>query len=333
MARRICLQLAWNPDRVEDFLAEARRADDAGVETVWVNEGFGHDAFSGLALLARETARVRLGTSIVNVFSRTPGALAQHFATIDQISGGRVIVGLGASAPGAIERFHGLPFQDALSRLEESVVLIRRYWRHERFDHQGPSVNVERALTMGVDPVQAEPPVYLATLHPRAVRLTAAIADGWLPSWIPRERVEAAVAALRGQAEAEGRPREALTVRSPASVMVTSTDEELQEARWAQRATLAFFVARNGPFYFRQFIRQGLEDEAHAIRAAWNEEGPEAAAALTGGLEERFNHAGPPESCLEWITEASRAGVDTHAVSIATQDGAAQARILRELVG
>ena len=110
--RRISVSLAWDPTHIDEFLALARAADEAGVETLWLSEGFGHDAFSGLALLARETQRAKLGTSVVNVYSRTPGALAQHFATIDELSGGRVIVGLGASGPGvmgshALDEFAG----------------------------------------------------------------------------------------------------------------------------------------------------------------------------------------------------------------------------------
>lgn len=133
----ICLQLAWNPNDLDGFLLRARIADEAGVHSLWLNEGFGHDAFSGLGLLARETQRVRLGTSIVNVFSRTPGALAQQFATIDQLSGGRVVVGFGTSAPGVIERFHGLPFERPLARTKETVELLRLYWRKERFTYEG----------------------------------------------------------------------------------------------------------------------------------------------------------------------------------------------------
>ena len=199
---QICLQLAWNPTDVEGFLARARMADEAGAHSVWVNEGFGHDAFSGLALLARETGRVRLGTSIVNVFSRTPGALAQHFATIDQLSGGRVLVGLGVSSAGVAGRFHGVPFERPMVRLRETVELLRLYWRKERFSYQGRVFSIDRALAMGVDPVQLEPPVFLATLAPRSVALTARIADGWLPAWIPHDRLGPVGRSRRGHRHA-----------------------------------------------------------------------------------------------------------------------------------
>ena len=187
--RRISISLAWDPTHLDEFLALARAADEAGVETLWLSEGFGHDAFSGLALLARETQRAKLGTSVVNVYSRTPGALAQHFATIDELSGGRVIVGLGASGPGVIERFHGLPFEAPKARIRETIALLRAYWSKQRFDHPGPRFPVRRALVMGARPVQPSPPIYLATMHPGMVRMTAEQSEGWLPNWIPRDRL------------------------------------------------------------------------------------------------------------------------------------------------
>jgi alkanesulfonate monooxygenase SsuD/methylene tetrahydromethanopterin reductase-like flavin-dependent oxidoreductase (luciferase family) len=170
---KIGLQLGWDPAHLERFLSTAHAADEAGVQSVWLNEGFGHDAFSGLAILARETRNVRLGTSIVNVYSRTPGALAQHFGTIDELSGGRVIVGLGASAQGVIERFHGQQFTSPRKRLAETADLIRAYWKKERFSHSGVVFQIDRALELGARPVHPTPPIFFATLAPESVRQTA----------------------------------------------------------------------------------------------------------------------------------------------------------------
>ena len=213
--RRISLSLPWNPESVDSMLEWAQDADSPGVDSIWINEGFGHDAFSGLTLMARETDRIALGTPIVNVFSRTPGALAQQFATIDQLSGGRVRVGLGASAPGAIERFHGLSFEAPLRRLRETTELLRLYWSRARFDYDGPVHSIELALPMGTEPVQESPPIYLATLHPRSVRLTAEVADGWLPAWIPAERLAGEIAQIRGWVAEAGRDASAFDVRAP----------------------------------------------------------------------------------------------------------------------
>ena len=331
--RRICVRLDWDPTRIDEFLALARAADEAGVESLWLAEGFGHDSFSGLALLARETQRVKLGTSVVNVYSRTPGALAQHFATIDELSGGRVIVGLGASGPGMIERFYGLPFEAPKARIRETIALLRAYWSKERFDHPGPRFPVRRALVMGARPVQPSPPIYLATLHPGMVRLTAEEADGWLPSWIPRDRLAAEIAAARGWAAAAGRDPAAFTVRAPGMVTVVEDAERLARSRAQSAAGLAFSAARNGPLYARQFVRQGFGKEAAAIQQAWRDEGPAAAAQLAAPIAPEFLYSGSLDDCLARIEAQAAAGADLHEVRVEGATPERRSEILRALVG
>lgn len=313
---KIALQLAWDPAYLDAFLSTAAAADEAGVHSLWINEGFGHDAFSGLAILARETRNVMLGTSIVNVYSRTPGALAQHFATIDELSGGRVIIGLGASAQGVIERFHGLPFAAPRQRLAETAELLRAYWKRERFSHDGRIFQVDRALQLGARPVQATPPIFFATMAEASVRTTAEVADGWLPTWTPFDRLGGEIAKVRGWAVGAGREPDAIQVRSPGSAVVASASE-IGAIRQSQREMLAFFIARNGDFYFRQFQRQGLGEEADAIRAAWADGGRDAAlAAMPAGLEARFNFAGDIDACREHLARQRDLGVDIHTVSL-----------------
>jgi alkanesulfonate monooxygenase SsuD/methylene tetrahydromethanopterin reductase-like flavin-dependent oxidoreductase (luciferase family) len=309
-------------------------ADDAGVDTIWVNEGFGHDAFSGLTLLALETENVRLGTSIVNVYSRTAGALAQHFATLDQLSDGRIVAGLGTSGVGVIERFHGVPYRPAIARLEETMALLRAFWGHERATLHGTWYDIERALVMGVDPVQSELPIHLATLHPRSVRLTAQQADGWLPAWIPFERLPGAISQLRAWTVEAARDEDAVEVRAPGMVTVLADPARADEVRQARRQQLAFFVARNGDFYYRQFVRHGLADEAASIRRAWTAGGAEAGVtAVPGGLEDRFDFVGPLEACLEHLDAQAEAGVDLHQVSLPAGSEADWTVALRRLVG
>ncbi len=334
MARRLSISIPWDPRNLDDLLARARAADEAGIDTIWINEGFGHDAFSGLALLARETSRAKLGTAIVNAYSRTPGALAQHFATLDQLSEGRALIGLGSSGPGVIERFHGMPFQPSIQRLREVVMLIRAFWRHERITHHGAWYDIERALVMGVDPVQPEPPIYLATLHPQSVRLTAEVADGWLPAWIPFDRFAAEVEQLRAWSIEAGRSAEAVTVRAPSAITVVEDPERAATLRAGRKQQLAFFVARNGDFYYRQFGRHGFADEAAAIRRAWNDGGAEAGvAAVPDALPARFDFLGGVEECLVRLDEEAAAGIDLHQVSIAEENPERWAETLRRLVG
>jgi alkanesulfonate monooxygenase SsuD/methylene tetrahydromethanopterin reductase-like flavin-dependent oxidoreductase (luciferase family) len=126
MARKVSISFNWQgPMDYDQALARVRLADEAGVDTAWVAEAWGRDCFTILALMARETRRLQLGTGIVNTYSRTPAALAQHFATLDELSGGRMIIGLGTSGYRVIEHWHGVPFQPSLTRLREYVEIIR----------------------------------------------------------------------------------------------------------------------------------------------------------------------------------------------------------------
>lgn len=333
MAYRLSINIPWDPRRAQGLLDLARDADAAGVDTLWVNEGFGHDAITGLTLLAWETTRVRLGSSIVNIFSRTPGTLAQSFATLDQLSNGRVIIGLGSSGPGVIERFHGLPYDRPLARLRETVTLLRAYWRQDRIDHAGEIFALRRGLPLGVEPAQPVLPIFLATLHPRSVRLTAELADGWLPAWIPLDRLAGEIARLREAAKAAGREPETITVRAPGAVVIVPDPVERERARQARREQLAFFVARNGDFYHRQFLRHGLAGEAAALRRVWETDGREAAVAqVTPALLARFDAVVADVSAArDRLAEQAHAGADLHQVSVVEPDRAKRATLLAAL--
>ncbi len=331
-ARRLSISLPWNPDFVETFLTRARLADEIGIDTISVIEGYGHDAFSGMTLLARETSNVRIAAGIVNVFSRTPATLAQSFGTIDQLSGGRVVVGLGASAPGAIERFHGLKFERPFARIREAVELIRLYWSRERFSYDGPTIHVERALVSGMIPAQPTPPIHLACLHPASVRMAAELADGWLPTWIPNERIAASIEEVKRWSKAVGRESDAVEVRSPgsATVVLDPARQAAIEREFAQG--LAFFAARNGPGYFHQFERQGFAEEVAAMRNIWPTGGAGAAAEIALSISTRFSHRGTIASCAAHLDEQAALGVDLHQVSVDTNDDGVWADALVQLV-
>ena len=331
--RRISVNLPWNPDFVDTFLRRARLADEIGVDTISVIEGYGHDAFTGLALLARETRNVRLASAIVNVFSRTPATLAQSFGTVDQLSGGRVVIGLGASAPGAIERFHGVTFERPFARLRETIELIRLYWSRQRFDYHGPTIHVERSLVTGVVPAQLTAPIHLATLHPTSVRLTAELADGWMPTWIPNDRIGAAVAEVREWSVTAGRAAEAVEVRSPGTALVVPDPDRLDIMRRQFAQGLAFFAVRNGPGYYHQFERQGFGEEVAAMRAAWSSGGAGAASEIAQGIVDRFSVRGDLAACAAHLDAQAAAGVDLHQAAVETEDDQAWADALARLVG
>ena len=331
--RRISINLPWNPDFVETFLSRARLADEIGVDTICVIEGYGHDAFTGMALLAHETSNVRIASAIVNVFSRTPATLAQSFGTVDQLSGGRVVIGLGASAPGAIERFHGVKFERPFARIREAVELIRLYWSRERFSYDGPTIHVERALVSGMIPGQPTAQIHLATLNPTSVKMTAEIADGWMPTWIPNDRVAESVEQVRQWSVDAGRSADAVEVRSPGSATVLPDASKQAETDRGFAQGLAFFAVRNGPGYFHQFERQGFAEEVAAMREAWQSDGVGAATEIALEIAPRFSMRGSLEDCAAHLDEQTGLGVDLHQVSVDTEDDRVWTDALSRLVG
>ena len=332
MPRR--LSITVNPDgdldraRVFDYV---RAADEAGVWAVFVPETWGRDAFSMLVQLAERTRQIRLATGIVNVFSRSPGALAQQFATLDELSGGRVIAGLGTSGPQVIEHFHGVPFGRSATRLREVTQVLRILLRGEPLRYEGELFRLERGFTLRFRPVREDVPIYLATFRPAGVRLTAELADGWMPLMIPIERLGEEVGHVRELVRAGGREPSALDVRSPGQVTVTV---DVARSRQEHKRTLAFYLARMGHFYHTHLAEMGRADEVARIRAAWDVGGSAAgAAAVSDDLSEALATVGAVERGVERLDGQAAAGVDLHQVSVVGYEGPELGRVFERLVG
>ncbi len=331
--RRISIGINWQGGFDMDSVVEqAKVADDSGVDSIFVAEAWGRDAFTTLAVLARETRNVKLGTSIVNIFSRTPAALAQHFATLDELSGGRMIIGLGASGPNVIEDFHGIKFERPLTRMREYVEIINILNRGERLNYDGHFFQLGRGFTLrDVNLVRDHIPIYIASLTPKSVQQTAEVADGWFPIYVPRRRWKDQVETFQGYVRAAGRDPEQVTIRSAATVSVTDDPERTYQGI---ASTTSFYIARMGDFYYDHFIRMGYADEANAVRRGWEEGGPAGgAAALPEDLVNQLGTAGSVEQCIEAMDEAEEAGFDWHSVSIDERDPKKRAEIYKQLVG
>jgi F420-dependent oxidoreductase-like protein len=329
--RRLSIGVGWTGDNTDQVIREAKLADEAGVDTLVVAETWGHDAFTILTLLARETRRIKLGTAIVNIFSRTPGALAQHFATLDQLSGGRAVIGLGTSGPNVIEHFHGLKFEKPFTRMREYVEIINRLLKGEKLNYEGDIFKLGRGFTLRFDPLRDHIPIWIASITPKSVKQTAAIADGWIPIFLPKERWKDQLGAWQATVRDAGKKPEDMTVRCPYTVSVTSEPARPAAMR---RGMTAFYIARMGNFYYEHFVRMGYRAEADAVRAAWEQGGSEAgAAALPDRLVDQLGFAGPVEACCDTLDEAADAGFSLLSVSVAERDEKKRAAIYEKLVG
>ena len=332
MARTLSMSFNWQgPMDYAQACARVRLAEEAGVDTVWVAEAWGRDCFTILTLLARETTRIKLGTGIVNCYSRTPAALAQHFATLDEFSGGRMIIGLGTSGHRVIEHFHGVPFQPSLTRLREYVEIIRVILAGEPLKYQGKVFRLERGFRLRFPPVRSSIPIFIASLTPKSVAQTAAIADGWMPVMIPLQHLAPEVAAFRQLVRDAGREPQSIIVRSPGAVTVT---RDIDKAREESRAHLAFYITNMGDFYREQLIRLGYEEAVSTVRKAWDEGGRAAGTtAVPEALIDSLFFAGPVEACIERLEAQAAAGIDMHTVRVEANDSREMVQILQRLVG
>ncbi|MFI5365773.1 MAG: LLM class flavin-dependent oxidoreductase [Candidatus Binatia bacterium] len=332
MAHKLAISFDWQGgmDRAR-VLERVTIADRVGVDSVWIPEAWGRDCFTLLTQLAERTQRVRLGTGIVNVYSRTPAALAQHFATLDELSGGRMVAGFGTSGAQVIEHFHGVRFEPSLTRLKETIEIFNILMRREPLRYHGTLFQLDRGFTLRFAPVRPHIPIHLATLNPKALALTASHADGWLPVMIPIDKLAGEIGAMQARIAVAGRDPAAFEVHAPGGVVVATGDARAR-AEMAQAGTTAFYIGRMGVYYARQLERFGFIAEVAGVKEAWKQGSAAAAAAVPPAMRERLGTVGDVEACRERIAAEAAAGAAIHRVHVATEDDAVYAKSLERLL-
>ena len=209
MSKRLGIQIgfAGSPSERADIIKRVQIAEDLGVESAWVAEAWGRDAFSMLTHLAVTTKKIQLGTAIVNVFSRTPAVLAMTFGTLDELSGGRAIIGLGSSGANVVEHWHGVPFEKPATRLREYIEIIDMIMRQEKLNYGGKVFKLERGFTMQFPTVREHIPTYIASITPKSMEQTGEIADGWIPIYWPKDKIASGIDTLLVGAKKSGKTR------------------------------------------------------------------------------------------------------------------------------
>ena len=260
----ITLQLGDGLSRAE-LVELARLAEERGYEAVFVPESWGYDAITTLAELAVQTRRIKLGTGIVPVWSRTPALLAMTAASLDELSGGRFILGLGISGPIVIQDWHGVPFERPIQRTRETIAIIRLALSGDRVTHTGEIFRVQR-FPLGFTPPRPRIPIYVASIGPKNLRLTGEVADGWLPIYCSPDGLASMAEEVVAGAKAAGRDPAAVDV-APYILACFSDDGEV--GRRLVRRHLAYYIGGMGTFYFNLIQRSGFGPEAEAIQGAW----------------------------------------------------------------
>ena len=179
----------------EQQLEIVKEAESAGFDSVWAAEAYGSDTATVLAWLASQTERIKIGSSIFQMPARTPAMTAMTAATLDQLSNGRMLLGIGSSGPQVAEGWHGQPFANQLQRTREYVEILRKALARERLEYKGDLYELPlpdgpgKALKLMIAPVQERMPIYIAAIGPKNTTLTGEIADGWLPTFFSPEHV------------------------------------------------------------------------------------------------------------------------------------------------
>lgn len=318
MELSMLLDYAGDPRKAAD---EAAALEAAGLDAVWVAEAWGFDSPTIMGYLAARTERMKIGSAILNVYSRTPALIAQTAAGLDAVSGGRALLGLGASGPQVVEGWHGKPYDRPLGRTRETVELCRRVWRRETIDHHGIThmplpapmgSGLGKPLKILTRPVRPAVPVYIASLGPANVRMTAEIADGWLPTLFIPEKA----AAVWGGPLAEGTAKRAPELGPLQTVAggLLAIGEDAAAARDLARPQIALYVGGMGApgknFYNDLAVAYGYGEEARRIQELYLAgRKRDAAAAVPDEFCELMTLCGPEGYVRERVEAFREAGV------------------------
>jgi F420-dependent oxidoreductase-like protein len=296
-----------------ELVEAARQAESLGYDSAWAAEAWGCDAVTPLAWLGAVTSRIKLGSAIMQIPGRTPTNTAMTAATLDLLSGGRFLLGLGNSGPQVVEGWHGEPWGKPLVKTREYVEIVRAALRREVVEHHGVHYDIPlsngtglgKPLKLMARPLREDIPIYLASLAPKAIELAFEIADGWLPLFFSPERA----AELFPMARA----REGFDIAAGAQVVVCDDPREgIERLKPYFGFYLGGMGSRETNFYNDIARRYGYEEEARRVQDLFLDGKPrEATAAVPDGLVDDVALVGPRERIRDRLEAWRESGVTT----------------------
>jgi F420-dependent oxidoreductase-like protein len=342
---KLGLQLGyWGSGPQADAADKVEEAERLGFDSIWTAEAYGSDALTPLAWLGARTSTVRLGTALCQISARTPTAMGMAALTMDHLSEGRFVLGLGVSGPQVVEGWYGQSFPRPLARTREYVSIVRQVLAREApvtsdgphypLPYRGPaSTGLGKALKPIVHPLRADLPIIIGAEGAKNVALTAEIADGWLPIfYAPAHDQEYRKALAEGFSRPGAR-------RAPGDFEVIATatvvvSDDIEKAADLLRPSVALYIggmgAREVNFHFQVFARMGFEAAAHRIQDLYLDgHKDEAAAAVPTELVEATSLIGPREKIRDDLEAWNESPVTTLLVG----GGVPQMRLLAELAG
>lgn len=330
----------------EQIRSRAQRLEAAGIDILWVAELYGLDGVSLMGFVAASTERVQIGSSILTFYSRTPTLLAMSAAGVDSLSGGRCILGIGASGPQVIEGFHGVAYEAPVGRTREVIDICRQVWRREPTTYSGrhytlplpdgQGTGLGKPLRMIDHPVRDRIPIYVAAIGPANVEMVATTAEGWIPIFFwPEKAGEVWGGSLARGAGARSSDLAPLEIVAGGTVII---GDDVTHLRESARPNLALYIggmgARGRNFYNDLAGRYGYEKEAAAIQDAYLDgRKDEAAALVPEGLIEATTLIGPAGFVRDRVAAYREAGVTVLNVNTPGPDAESTIDRVREWAG
>jgi F420-dependent oxidoreductase-like protein len=326
----------------EEQLKLVRDAESAGFDSVWAAEAYGSDAATILAWLAAQTDTIKIGSSIFQMPGRSPAMTAMTAATLDNLSNGRMILGIGSSGPQVAEGWHGQRFAKQLARTREYVAIVRKALARERLEFQGETYTLPlpdgpgKALKLMMAPVQETIPIYIAAIGPKNTQLTGEIADGWMPTFFSPEHVgEFRTLLEEGAARAPGDKKidDSFDIAPNVNLCI---NDDIDAARDVIRPFLALYVggmgSRDKNFYNALVRRYGFEEAADEVQDLYlSGKKDEAAAALPPELIDKVALVGPVDRVRERLELYREAGVGTLITTPIAPDMEGRSKMMRAL--
>ncbi|HKS91046.1 MAG TPA: LLM class flavin-dependent oxidoreductase [Tepidiformaceae bacterium] len=326
MARRLAVSVGFggNPEQNKAIIERVKVAEEVGVETVFTAETWGRDQFSLLTQLALATSKINIGTGIAPVYGRSPAVLAMTAATLDELSGGRVVLGLGTSGARVIEHWHGIKFSKPIQRTKEYVEIINLIVSGEKVFYDGEIFKLQRGFKLLFEPVRNHIPIYVASISPKSMHSLAGVADGWMPIYWPKSKFAEGKAAVSKAAQDAGRPSDAVECVASLTVVL---NPNMEEAKVQAAGPISWYVTNMGDFYHEMLTRNGFGEEVAAMRKVAEEHkprpfgtNPELMAAMGDRMLDETAIYGDLETVAAGIEERRQLGVDLPSISMPQGD-------------
>lgn len=301
------------PGEWQQVIEKVKIADELGFDSVWLGESWGYELFTSMGDLVHATKRIKIGAGIANIYSRSPALIASTAATLDERSGGRIMLGLGPSGANVVEHWHGVPFEKPVRRTREYVEIIRMILRGDKLLYHGEFFNLERGFKLRFTPVRANLPIYVAAMGPKNIVQTGEIADGAMPVYWPEQKWGEMREQLDEGARIAGRAAHSAAIAPYITSVILPEDANEQQwsiARFKAAAALAYYIGKMGVYYAQMLSRHGFAAEVEAVREGWKQGMKSAIDAVSPQMLEATAIVGTPKEVVAKLDRWAAAGVD-----------------------